>query len=101
MYDKRRDYNFDILGLPAFLSNIPNSMAYGIICSQFSRFANICMTDQDFLFNCQIVINKIRHNGFPSVLLKKYVNKFCYNKNRTIAKYNFDRNLIQHIDFYI
>ena len=101
VYDKRRDFNFDILGLPAFLSNIPYNMTYGIICSQFSRFANICMTEHDFIFNCQLVINKMHLNGFPSWLLKKYVNKFRYNKSRTIAKFNFNRNLIHLIDFDI
>ena len=37
VYDKRRDYNFDILGLPSFNSNIPNSSTYGVLCSQVSR----------------------------------------------------------------
>ena len=99
VYDKRRDYNFDILGLPAFSSNIPNNMTYGIICSQFSRFASICMREHDFIFNCQLVINKIYNNGFPSWLLKKYTKKFKFNKNRTLAKFNFDRDLINLIDF--
>ena len=99
VYDKRRDYDFEILGLPAFLSNIPYNMTYGIICSQFSRFANICMKGEDFLFNCQLVIDKIQSNGFPSWLLKKYVNKFKYNKYRTIAKFNFNRSLVQLINF--
>ena len=101
VYDKRRDYNFEILGLPAFLSNIPYNMTYGVICSQFSRFANICMVEQDFINNCQLVINKTLSNGFPSWLLKKFVNKFKYNKSRTIAKFNLNRNMIHLINFEI
>ena len=93
VYDKRREFEFDILGLPAFASNIPNNMSYGIICSQFCRFANICMKREDFLFNCQLVIDKIKHNGFPTWLLKKYVRKFRYRKNRTITKFGLDHNL--------
>ena len=91
VYDKRREFNFDILGLPSFFSNIPNNMAYGIICSQFCRFANICIREQDFLYNCQLVVNKISQNGFPAWLLRKYVRKFKYRKNRTLLKFNFDR----------
>ena len=35
IYDKRRDFNFDILGLPSFNSNIPVKMIYGVLCSNF------------------------------------------------------------------
>ena len=99
IYDKRRDFDFEILGLPAYFSNIPYNMTYGIICSQFIRFSNICMIQQDFMYNCQLVINKIHANGFPIWLLKKYINKFTYNKRRSIVKFNLDRNMINYIDF--
>ena len=99
MYDKRREFDFDILGLPAHSSNIPNNMVYGIICSQFCRFADICMREQDFLYNCQLIIDKVGHNGFPAWLLRKYVIKFNNRKNRTIAKFRFDRGLNYFITF--
>ena len=99
VYDKRRDYNFETLGLPTILSNVPSNMTFGIICSQFCRFANICMMGCDFVFNCQLVINKIKENGFPSELLRKYVRKFKYKKGLTIAKFNFDRDLDQLLEF--
>ena len=99
VYDKRREFEFDILGLPAFSSNVPNNMAYGVICSQFSRFARICMRKEDFLHNCQLVIDKINVNGFPAWLLRKFVRKFQYNKSRTIAKFNLELNLDNLIDF--
>ena len=99
VYDKRREFDFDILGLPAHSSNIPNNMVYGIICSQFCRFADICMREQDFLYNCQLIIDKVGHNGFPAWLLRKYVIKFNNRKNRTIAKFRFDRGLNYFITF--
>ena len=74
-------------------------MTYGIICSQFIRFSSICMIQQDFIFNCQLVINKINSNGFPIWLLKKFINKFTYNKRRSIVKFNLNRNMINYIDF--
>ena len=99
VYDKRREFEFDILGLPAYSSNIPNNMAYGIICSQFYRFANICMEKRDFLYNCQLVIDKISHNGFPAWLLRRYVVKFKNKKHRSIIKFNLDRELEYLIEF--
>ena len=35
VYDKRRELNFDILGLPSFLSNVPYKL-YTIYCTFFT-----------------------------------------------------------------
>ena len=35
IYDKRRDFNFDILGLPSFNSYVPISMTYGLCVLSF------------------------------------------------------------------
>ena len=54
----------------------------------------------DFVSNCQLVINKIKQNGFPSELLRKYVKKLKkYKKGLTIAKFNFNRDLDQLLEF--
>ena len=87
IYDKRRDFNFDILGLPSFRSNIPVKMIYGVMCSQFCRFASVCKYRDDFISNCKLVISKLKNNGSPINLLKKYVRKFFYTKKMTIKKY--------------
>ena len=99
IYDKRRDFDFDILGLPAFTSNIPGNLTFGVICSQFCRFAGVCMEGDDFVNNCQIFINKLLHNGFPPYLLRKYVNKFEYRKQRSLNKFNFNTELKNLIVF--
>ena len=92
IYDKRRDFNFDILGLPSFKSNIPVKLIYGVMCSQFCRFATVCKYRDDFVLNCKLVISKLRDNGCPSNILRKYINKFKYTKSNTLIKYgnNFD-----------
>ena len=54
VYDKRRDFNFEILGLPAFMSNTPVNMTFGVICSQFSRFAKNCMESHNFISNLDV-----------------------------------------------
>ena len=100
IYDKRRDFNFDILGLPSFMSNIPVKMAYGVLCSQFIRFASVCHLKEDFILNCQIFINKTLNNGFPSFLLKKYIHKFECNKKRSLLKFNFTNRLNSYLQFH-
>ena len=62
IYDKRRDFNFDILGLPSLRSNIPVKMLYGAMCSQFCRFAAACKYRNDFVFNCKLVKSKLESN---------------------------------------
>ena len=99
VYDKRRDFNFEILGLPAFMSNTPVNMTFGVICSQFSRFAKICMESHDFISNCQLVINKIRRNGFPANLVHKLVKKFKYKKAHKITKFRLPSDLNHLLEF--
>ena len=57
------------------------------------------MRQEDFVANCQQVVNKINRNGFPAWLLRKFVRKFQYKKNRTIAKFNLELNLDGLINF--
>ena len=45
LYDKRDDFNFDIVNFPFLSSNIPQSPAYGVFVSQLIRYARafLCM----------------------------------------------------------
>ena len=45
LYDKRDDFNFDIVNFPFLCSNIPQSPAYGVFVSQLIRYAraSLCM----------------------------------------------------------
>ena len=99
VYDKRRDYNFEILGLPSTNSNIPDKSIYGVLCSQFCRYASNCRFREDFLLNCQLLINKLLHNKCPSYLLKKFVRKFEFNKRLTLSKFNLDLALCNFLEF--
>ena len=75
VYDKRRDYDFEILGLPSFNSNTPNNSTYGVLCSQLYRYSLICKYKEDFISNCQLFINKLKQNDFPSNYVKDIVKK--------------------------
>ena len=99
VYDKRREFNFDILGLPSFISNIPYQLTYSVLCSQFGRFAWICSYGQEFIFNCQLFVDKLLLNGFPSHIIKKHIYKFEQRKLRTLTKFNFNSSLINQLQF--
>ena len=99
VYDKRRDYSFEILGLPSTNSNIPNKSIYGVLCSQFCRYASNCRFKEDLLFNCQLLVNKLQENRCPSFLLRKFVRKFEYNKRLTLSKFNLESTLCNLLEF--
>ena len=93
IYDKRRDFNFNILGLPSFNSNTPVKLIYSVMCSQFCRFALVCKYREDFILNCRLVISKFKEYGCPTNVLVKYINKFRYTKSKTLAKYGLNNEL--------
>ena len=88
VYDKRRDFNFEILGLPAFSSNVPAKLAYSVLCSQMLRYARICSFGHDFIDNCHLLVNKMLNNGFPLYIIKKHIRKFERCKNSSLTKFN-------------
>ena len=99
VYDKRRDFNFEMLGLPSFNSNTPTKLAYGVLCSQFCRYSSICKFGADFTFNCQLLIDKLKRNDFPSRVLKKFVIKFEFCKRLSVSKFNFRSRLVDLLEF--
>ena len=58
-YDKRNDFEFDIVNFPFLDSDVPRSTSYGVYISQLIRFARVSRHVADFnarnkSFNCQI-----------------------------------------------
>ena len=51
------------------------------------------MVKDDFIHNCQLVINKLSNNGFPMWLLKKYVTRFHNSNNRLLLKFDLGMEL--------
>ena len=51
IYDKRDDFDFDIVNFPLFLDgDVPRRPSYGVYISQFIRFERVCSHVEDF--NC-------------------------------------------------
>ena len=42
IYDKREDFNFEIVNFPFLNGDVPHSPSYGVYISQFVRFARVC-----------------------------------------------------------
>ena len=56
-YDKRDDFNFEIVNFSLLDGDVPRSPSYGVYISQLIRFARVCSYVDDFnnrklIFNC-------------------------------------------------
>ena len=47
IYDKRDDFNFEILNFPFLDGDVPRSPSYGVYISQLIRFARVCYNVDD------------------------------------------------------
>ena len=48
IYDKRDDFNFEIVNFPFLDGEAPRSPSYGVYISQLNRFASVCSNVDDF-----------------------------------------------------
>ena len=48
VYDKRDDFDFDIINFPFLDGDVPRRPSYGVYISQLIRFAQVCSHVDDF-----------------------------------------------------
>ena len=48
IYDKRDDFDFDIVNFPFLDGDVPRRPSYGVYISQLIRFARVCSHVEDF-----------------------------------------------------
>ena len=48
IYDKRDDFNFEIVNFPFLDGNVPRSPSCGVYISQLIHFARVCSNVNDF-----------------------------------------------------
>ena len=74
LYDKRDDFNFDIVNFPFLSSNIPQSPAYGGFVSQLIRYARASSLYEDFIM--RLLTSKLLKQGFTRNRLITTFKKF-------------------------
>jgi hypothetical protein len=90
LYDKKRDFNFEILGFPHITSNIPQYITFNTYSAQVLRFANICSDNiTDFNFNLRRLNTIFIKNGFGLFTLFKLYKKIFF-------KFIYHRDLLQN-----
>ena len=88
IYDKRDDFDFDIINYPDLHGDVPRATSYGVYISQLVRFARACTEVSDFNERNRIITSKLLSQGYKYHKLRKTLSKFSHRCGHLINKYN-------------
>ena len=88
IYDKRDDFNFEIVNFPFLDGDVPRSPSYGVYNSQLIRFARVCSNVDDFNNRNLFLTAKLLKQGYRYHKIRKAFSKFYYRHSELIVKYN-------------
>ena len=88
IYDKRDDFNFEIINFQFLDGDIPRSPSYGVYISQLNRFARVCSNVDDFNNRILFLTAKLLKQGYIYHKIRKTFSKFYHRHSELIVKYN-------------
>ena len=105
IYDKRDDFDFNIVNYPHLDGDVPRATSYEVYISQLIRFARACSSIDDFNNRNRIITEKLLKQGYRYNKLRKTFAKFYYRNILLISKYKCNlktllRKGISHPEFY-
>ena len=71
IYDKRDDFDFDIVNFPFLDGDVPRRASYGVYISQLIRFARVCNHVTDFNARNKSLTAKLLQQGYRHHKLRK------------------------------
>ena len=88
IYDKRDDFNFDIVNFPFLDGDVPQCPSYGVYISQLIRFARASSHVTDFINRNKFLTAKLLKQGYQYHKLRKAFSKFYRSHFELIEKYH-------------
>ena len=88
IYDKRDDFDFDIVNFPFLDGDVPRSTSYGIYISQLIRFARVSSHVVDFNARNKSLTAKLLQQGYRYHKLRKTFSKFYLRHYELVSKFN-------------
>ena len=88
IYDKRDDFNFEIVNFPFLDGDVPRSPSYGVYISQLIRFVRVCSNVDDFNKRNLFLTAKLLKQGYRCHKIRKAFSKFYRRHSELIVKYN-------------
>ena len=80
LYDKRKDFDFNVISMPNLKSNIPHKQSYGIFYAQLFRLCNCNSMLDNFVNDVKLLIDKLVKQNFKRHSLINYVKRFIDSK---------------------
>ena len=81
VYDKRDDFDFDIVNFPFLDGDVPRSATYGVYISQLIRFARVSSHVDDFNTRNKVLTAKLLRQGYSYHKLRTAFSKFYSLEN--------------------
>ena len=87
-YDKRDDFDFDIVNFPILDGDVPRSTSYGIHIFQLIRFARVSSHVVDFNARNKSLTAKLLQQGYRYHKLRKIFSKFYRQHYELVSKFS-------------
>ena len=87
IYDKRDDFDFDIVNFPFLDGDVPRSTSYGVYISQLIRFARVSIHVDDFNTR-KVLTAKLLRQGYSHNTIRKAFSKLYRRHFDIVSKYN-------------
>ena len=87
LYDKRDDFDFDIINFLFLDGDVPRRTSYGVYISQLIRFARASSNLNDFNYRNKSLYCQLLRQGYRYFNLRKAFSKF-YRKHSALLEKN-------------
>ena len=88
IYDKRGDFDFDIVNFPFLDGIVPRRTSCGLYISQLIRFARASSNLNDFNYRNKALTAKLLRQGYRYFKLRKAFSKFYRRHSSLLEKYS-------------
>ena len=95
-YDKRDDFDFDIVNFPFLDDDVPRHTSYGVYISQLIRFARASSNLNDCICRNKALSDKLLRQGYLYFKLREAFSKFYRRHSALVEKYSLSlKTLLQ------
>ena len=90
IYDKRDDFDFEIVNFPFLDDDVPHAASYGVYISQLIRFARVPSHATYFNTRNKLLTGKLLNQGYQYHKLRKAFSKFYRRHSDLVSKFSVD-----------
>ena len=87
-YDKRDDFDFEIVTFPFLDGDVPRAASYGVYITQLTRFARVSSHVTDFNTRNKLLTAKFLNQGYRYHKLRKAFSKLYRRNSDLVSKFN-------------